>query len=245
MGKRQLAIAWAYAAVDTTPQVIEPDEKNTISIDAIRELYRYTRARGRSRQIVIIDHAEYLSGEAQNAFLKLLEEPNARITFVLTAPRRESLLPTVISRVQSVTVQPLSEAVLRTYITQHQPAIEPSQVVQLLFIAQGRPGYLARLLSEPTALETHINRMQQAKLLLTASPFERYACIGRLTGDRAGTQHLLEAMMGMVHLQLRKACEPATLRHWLALSNALEQTARQIANNGNVKAQLLRLFASY
>ncbi len=62
------------------------------TIDEVRELER-TIALGQS---VIITNAQNLSAEAQNAFLKTLEEPQANI--VLLAENEDQLLPTVVSR---------------------------------------------------------------------------------------------------------------------------------------------------
>jgi DNA polymerase-3 subunit delta' len=64
-------------------------------------------------KVLIIGHAEALtpqmaSPEAANALLKLLEEPPADTTLILTAEAPGALLPTVRSRVQAVRVAPLA-----------------------------------------------------------------------------------------------------------------------------------------
>lgn len=61
-------------------------------IEEIRELQKVI-ATGQS---VIISNAQNLTEEAQNAFLKTLEEGSA--TIILLAPNEDSLLPTVLSR---------------------------------------------------------------------------------------------------------------------------------------------------
>ncbi|HSX58109.1 MAG TPA: hypothetical protein VLE47_02435 [Candidatus Saccharimonadales bacterium] len=48
----------------------------------------------------IIFEANRLTEEAQNALLKTLEEPTESLQIILTAPSRESILPTVASRCQ-------------------------------------------------------------------------------------------------------------------------------------------------
>lgn len=50
------------------------------------------------RKVYIITEAEYMNIAAQNAALKLLEEPPAGVVFVLCTPSAEALLPTVRSR---------------------------------------------------------------------------------------------------------------------------------------------------
>ncbi|UCF78240.1 MAG: DNA polymerase III subunit delta' [Candidatus Eiseniibacteriota bacterium] len=53
-------------------------------------------------RIVILAYAEKMTPEASNCLLRMLEEPPARVTFVLTAPSRRVLLPTIVSRCQAV-----------------------------------------------------------------------------------------------------------------------------------------------
>src|SRR5688572_6034944 len=69
-GKLSVARAWAgQLASKDGVTTLEPDEKGTITIDATRALYQRTRAKQAGHQVVIIDHAEAMSSEAQNAFL--------------------------------------------------------------------------------------------------------------------------------------------------------------------------------
>ena len=57
-----------------------------------------------SRRVVRISRAELAGVEAANALLKSLEEPGSRLHWILTTTRRESLLPTVLSRCLAVAV---------------------------------------------------------------------------------------------------------------------------------------------
>lgn len=246
IGKATLAKAWAQEILKSPVaiQTIEPDEKGSISIERIRNLYHTARTKQAHHQFVIIDQAETMSLEAENAFLKLLEEPRLGLTFILTADRSESLLPTVLSRVQQVSVQPVSDASLRAYILQTASSDIP-QLAQLLFIAKGRPGKLMQLLGNNDTQAKAFANMQQAKSLLTATPYERYQAINAMASDRQTCLNTLEAMERMVSLQIQKNSESAQLRRWITLGNALEDTLQHIVHNGNVKAQLLQLFSSY
>jgi DNA polymerase-3 subunit delta' len=82
--------------------VIEPGDTGVIKVDQVREAIERTAYRpfeGR-RRIVIVDEADAVLGEAQNALLKTLEEPPPASTFVLVTWRPDVLLPTVRSRCQ-------------------------------------------------------------------------------------------------------------------------------------------------
>ncbi len=117
-----LRIAWPAAAGGSSPaapfhpdfQVLERDLKTATSVDATRELMRVAQvspfeARG---QVFVIASAESLSGEAANALLKNLEEPHLSSPrhFLLLAPSRLDLLPTLRSRSLAVFLGPAATA---------------------------------------------------------------------------------------------------------------------------------------
>jgi DNA polymerase-3 subunit delta' len=80
--------------------VLEPGDNGSIRIDQVREVIdraAYRPFEGR-RRVVIIDPADALVAAAQNALLKILEEPPSSSIFILVAPRPDVLLPTVRSR---------------------------------------------------------------------------------------------------------------------------------------------------
>ncbi len=85
------------------PDVIHivPDAgRKTLSVDRIRAMREdaYVLPNESDHKVYIIDQAELLQDYAQNALLKILEEPPAYATFILCTPSKASLLETVLSR---------------------------------------------------------------------------------------------------------------------------------------------------
>jgi DNA polymerase-3 subunit delta' len=87
-----------------------PDDKSEILIAQTRELVRqvgYRPFEGRSR-VVIIDDADELGPDSQDALLKTLEEPPARNVFVLVTSRPNLLSTTVRSRCCALRFAPVA-----------------------------------------------------------------------------------------------------------------------------------------
>lgn len=131
-------------------QVLERDLKASTSVDATRELLKTAQvspfeARG---QVFVVASAESLTGEAANALLKSLEEPHASAPrhFLLLAPSRLDLLPTLRSRSLAVFLGP-AEPVDRETV---EPLARAFSAAVSAWAASGSPIYL---LSAAAALE--------------------------------------------------------------------------------------------
>ena len=80
--------------------IIEP-EKNLIKVDEIRKLINeiYLKPTKANRKCFIINDADLMNENAQNALLKVLEEPPKYASIILIAENKEKLLSTIKSRV--------------------------------------------------------------------------------------------------------------------------------------------------
>ncbi len=86
---------------------ISPDNQK-IKISAIRDIYQsiISKPNEAKMRAVLIEDAESMNEQAQNAFLKMLEEPPANTFFILIANNINSLLATIVSRCRSIRLQP-------------------------------------------------------------------------------------------------------------------------------------------
>lgn len=247
-GIGKMTVAGALAAQltqhPTDIRTISPDERGTIAIETIRNLYKTSRTKQEGRQVVIIERADRMSIEAENAFLKLLEEPRDGLVFMLTAPQRQTLLPTILSRTQSVSLAPLPDEAIRRLVMNKRPGIAQTDALQIIFLAQGRPGIALNLL-EGDALPAQRQRMTLVKQLIAAPHYQRYLLAGKLAGNREDCLETLNAMARVVEAQLSGATTAPQADHWSRLADALQHTQQAITNNGNVRAQLLYLFSRY
>ena len=73
-------------------------EKDKITIDKIREIIDFCKVKQKKDTIILIKSAEKMNEHAENAFLKLLEEPPLNYHFIFITSNPSALLPTLLSR---------------------------------------------------------------------------------------------------------------------------------------------------
>ena len=108
---------------DVTIVAKDTASKNTqsIGIEDIKQMQKkiFLKPIKSQTKAVILEDAQLLTTEAQNALLKVLEEPPAHTIIVLCADSKETLLPTIISRCQVIQLEEetrkLSEKELAEY----------------------------------------------------------------------------------------------------------------------------------
>lgn len=87
----------------TDISILRPEKENTtIKVDEIRKIREdaYVLSLGGRQKFYILEYADLLTVQAQNAFIKILEEPPKNVIFILICKTVTSLLPTVRSRCQ-------------------------------------------------------------------------------------------------------------------------------------------------
>lgn len=88
--------------------------RKQVSIDQVRELKRHIWQKPQKAPVkfVVIKEADLLTHEAQNALLKLLEEPPSHAIIVLATDRKQKLLPTIRSRTIEINIRPQKKPAL-------------------------------------------------------------------------------------------------------------------------------------
>ena len=81
-------------------------KRREIPVDTVRQIAAsaYVLPNEARRKAYIIEDADTMNQQAQNAFLKLLEEPPERAAFILCAANAAALLPTVRSRCETLRI---------------------------------------------------------------------------------------------------------------------------------------------
>ena len=130
------------------------DDKVFIGVETVRNVKNdmYTAPNDLSIKVYIIENADLMTAQAQNAFLLSLEEPPSYVLFFLICENSSDLLETVRSRAPTLRLQHISDSELESYLVSHDNRAKELRDTDveswksLISIASGSIGYGLRLL---------------------------------------------------------------------------------------------------
>jgi DNA polymerase-3 subunit delta' len=175
----------ALAERRANPLYLDEEEGATgiyvAAVHTMRSLAQKSPAMGPAK-VLVIGRAEALtpglgSPEAANALLKLLEEPPADTTLILTSDVPGALLPTIRSRVQAVRIAPLSDERTANFLAEHADLPEP----EARHLASRSGGSIGRALELRDEEQENIrdSAAELVKALLDGRPAAQFAAAHR------------------------------------------------------------------
>lgn len=145
--------ALSLVAAGTHPDVtVLATDRVTISIDEVRDLVTqsyYAPSTARYR-VIIIEDADRMTERTSNVLLKALEEPPPRTVWILCAPSANDVLPTIQSRVRTITLKtPSAEQV--AHLIRQREDVDPDLALRAAREAQSHIGMAMRLATDEDA----------------------------------------------------------------------------------------------
>lgn len=169
-GKNDLAVELANAlTTEVGSQLHIGNEKLSIGIDEVRSIKQFSKLKSSQTgkvRVVVIYNADQMSEEAQNASLKLLEEPKSDVLYILTAVSSNKLLPTVQSRCQTLEVV---NPTLKQYENRYDN--KPDDISKAFAMTDGRSRYMHEILSGDQSQVSELFAL--AKKYYSSSVYER------------------------------------------------------------------------
>ena len=175
------------AASDNHPDIIRVvhEKPNTVSVEDIRtkivsdaQIKPY-----QSRwKIYILNEAEKMTVQAQNALLKTLEEPPEYVVILLLTTSKSAMLPTVLSRCVQLDMRPVDDKLVKKYLMS-EVKIPDYQADICVAFARGNIGKARSLAmsenfedikEEAIRVLKHIHRMDTADMIETLKKLEEY-----------------------------------------------------------------------
>ena len=173
-------------------QLIAPDGLR-VKIDQVRALQHDLALKpieGRFR-VAIFDQFETATIEAQNALLKTLEEPPDYAVLIVLASDPELLLPTIVSRCQSIALRPLTIAQVRDALITTWD-VEAERANLLAHLSGGRLGWAVAAANDPSIMEARTKALDDLLVLLKSDRVRRFAYAEELTRKDDRTRETLD-----------------------------------------------------
>jgi DNA polymerase-3 subunit delta' len=184
--------------------VLASAEGKAIGIDLVRDLIRTMSLKRVSAgpRIAIVRDAHRLTVEAQNALLKLLEEPPGSALIVLVTENAAALLPTVRSRCQQIRFGAVPEAQIVDILVER--GVERELAVRSAALALGRVGRAVTMTPEAVADRDDLIRAVEA--VSAADPAETEELVAALVDRRRQEKAGLEEVLQWTLLRIEAAC---------------------------------------
>ena len=132
-----------FAEIHPDVITIDDPEKKIVPVGLIRQLQAdaFLRPNEGAKKIYLIPRAQDMNENAQNALLKLIEEPPSYAVFFLLTDNAEKLLPTVRSRAVELRMEPVPRNEALSWLQKKFPQ-EPQESLQAAYLRSG--GYLGQ-----------------------------------------------------------------------------------------------------
>lgn len=138
--------------------------KQDIPVDTIRSIGGFlqgTPAEDRERRVVLIDSADNLNTNAENALLKMLEEPPSQTIMILLSSSPGRLLPTIRSRCLSVALKAVPQNDILQWL-ERQGTGSPEMIQACAKLSRGGPGKAVALAQNATEVLNPLKRFMES-----------------------------------------------------------------------------------
>ena len=138
--------------------------KRDIPVDEIRKLSKFfqsTANEGDDWRVCIVDKADDLNRNSENAILKLLEEPPVRTLFLLLSDQPGTLLPTIRSRCLHLPLSAVPDETLTRWLG-NRTDVRPEFQQAAVALSRGAPGKALALVNHVEDVLHPLKRLMQS-----------------------------------------------------------------------------------
>lgn len=237
LGKRTCALSLAKKWNHSPHSIISINySQKSIGIDTIHSLRQSLALKSVDGwRTVILARAEKMTKEAQNAFLKLLEEPPLNTSIIITCTNPMYLAPTIISRCQIVKFLPLPPSQIEHQLKQEYQ-LNNEAAAKIVKAANFAPGKAVRFIDDQAALDTHLKLHELAEQFLDSKFYEKLRIIGEILRVYSPVQFIQIVLQAVI--SRKSDLSEAKLRQLL---NACEQAFSRLEANANSKIVMYQL----
>jgi DNA polymerase III subunit delta' len=167
---------------------------NTIRLDDLREILARVNQSSETQKIFLLHNIERMNRESANFFLKTLEEPPSKTTFLLTTNNLPLLLPTIISRCRVLNFGNVNPQSIEKMLQQNFSSLTDEERKRVVNFAMGKPVRAMRLAEDPSVFLEFKEYFEQLKNLFEKpNVAEKLALAEKISENYIEAQKFLEA----------------------------------------------------
>jgi len=243
LGKKAVALAFFTSLFQEKPFnhpdfiLINPFE-GRIRINQIRELSNRISLKPIKAPSfgIIVDQAHLMNREAQNCFLKTLEEPKSSAILILVTEYPDFLLPTIFSRCERLKFYPVRKEEIKKYLKENNIIGEKAD--DIINISLGRPGKIINFLERPESLENRKKIINNLVKIMQSPLGERFQYVQELS-KREDLRSVLIIWLSYLRESLLLNNSVESLSKLKKILNAIQETIFLISNTStNLKLAL-------
>lgn len=187
-------------------------------------------------RVCVLCGAENMTDQAQNALLKILEEPPEHTLFILTAENRAMLLPTILSRVQTIRLEPLTPAEILPVLRERCPD-QPGEKLEWAAETADTIGQALALLADES-LQKHAQLAQRMlELLCNGSEYDLLTAVEPVSRKREDLLEVCTQLRQLLTAELTRAASGGesrfSTRRITRMLEALDDLLPRVQQNGN------------
>lgn len=249
LGKFTVALNFARRLSGGKEEKINPDiiivsPDKGIKVEKIRELQRelsFSPYFGKYK-IAIIDGADQMTLSAQNALLKILEEPEERCILVLICHNPQNLLPTIKSRCLIKKFSLVKNEEILKLITQEKNKNE------IAFWSHFRPGLAVEMQENEDVLQEKMKSYKELKNILESNISDKFLLAENLSKEKSSFQDKLNSWIAVLRKNMfggQKFLNIDPLKNLSLIEYMGESLEIMNKTNSNLRAVLENLFLKF
>lgn len=176
---------------------VKHEKPNTISVDDIRTQVNHDiviKPYSSRRKIYIIDEAEKMNVQAQNALLKTIEEPPAYAVIILLTTNADTFLPTILSRCVTLNLKAVPDEKIKKFLMSSYQVPDYQADICVAF-AQGNVGKAIQLASSEDFNELKASALQLIKRLHDIDIYEMTEAVKQISDYKLEINDYFDLMM--------------------------------------------------
>lgn len=238
--------------------VLDGSVPSALNVEAIRNLKTsaFIIPNEAPKKVYILANCDRMNPTAQNAFLKILEEPPKSVVFILTCITASSLLLTVRSRSRIFSLLTPDSEEAENAVLKSDPTLDPYTVHQTAILTDGNIGRMSELLHSGGTEALHLAE-QIAAAVVETREYNLLVLTSKLSSDKALTLAVLDGLYEIfcnaakvaVGLEPRSEttallAQKLTRSRLLKLIDTIADTKRKLQQNANMNLLTTELCVS-